>query len=178
VIEAGARLVESDGAIACSVAGVDDLQMIEMEMIFENERCLFGNDEYVERFEEIQIVAVHQEFSGRDQSSRNRIHRARQTPLQLELNEAKIAIERVTRQRPNFLQKPIIRCADDDLGSGLLASQSERDRQRVGDLVDLIVIKKESDAHSEGHPRISERVSHVLADGDEDDQNLIECNLS
>ncbi len=62
MIEAGAELVEADGAVAGAVPGVHDQWMPQLVHLAQHQRGLLRDHQHVEAAEELEVVAVDQQL--------------------------------------------------------------------------------------------------------------------
>ena len=154
MIERRARLVEPDRAVAGAVAGVDDLQPVQPVARLEHERGLLRDDEHVEPGEEIEIVAIHQQLGRRQDRLGGAREQAAAAARQAEHHQPYLAPDRRAAQADHLGAQPVVSDRADHLDTRAGAGERQRDRQAVRDLVDLIMIEKETNLHGGGTPPI------------------------
>ena len=66
---------------------------------------------------------------------------------QSQLHELEIAAGRARGEPAYLFRETLVGYADDDFGTAAHRRERKRDRQSVGDLMDLIVIEQETNTH-------------------------------
>src|SRR5437868_11423851 len=120
MIEAGARLIEADRTIACTVPNVDDLEISKAELVFKQERRLLGDNENVQRAEKLQVVSVHQQLRGRDQSPGQCLEDQAGLVGKTKLDQFQVGVEGFPGEDSYFPRDPLVGRANDDLSASSL----------------------------------------------------------
>ena len=128
MIEARARLVETDRAIARTMAGMDDPQAVETIARLQEQRGLLGDHQRVERSEEIEIVPIDGQLGRRQQRFQIARSKTRQRMAQRELHDRQRRSCR-NAQPLHLLGQARVARRDDDFGSRRLPGRRQRDRQ-------------------------------------------------
>ena len=148
MVEPHARFIEPDCPVARAMARMDQAQLGQAIAALEDRRCFFGHHQRVKRPEEVQIVAIDQQFRGRQQWVEQLDRGAAQHALGTKIDQGRARLADRLRKPDNLRAEALVGGRNDDFKLGRHASERERDRQAVTDLMDLIVIEQERYAHA------------------------------
>jgi hypothetical protein len=144
--------VEADRAVARAMAGMDDLEIVEPVTRLEHQRCLLGDDQHVQRAEEIEIVAIDEQFlRGRERFGQGG-QIVRPAAFDPQRMEGQVAVQPAPRQTDHLGLDARVGRREDDLQIGRMVGQRQRDRQAVRDLVDLVMIEEKTNPHARKTP--------------------------
>src|SRR5690606_33099994 len=142
--ELSALSPETDRPVAGAVTRVDDAQVFEAVPALEQQRGFLGHHGGAEAPEEVEIIPIDRQFSGGYQPVQRRFEAARQSGLEAQANHFA-----PVHGRAGEVTHVLLRPGSSDRESNRIwpaLSESKRDGQTVGDLVQLIVIEEEADA--------------------------------
>ncbi|MDZ4093530.1 MAG: hypothetical protein U1D35_01305 [Paracoccaceae bacterium] len=149
MVEPRACRIKADRTVPGTMARVDDFQTFQSVAGFQDQGCLFRNNQNIKALEKLYIITINQYFTDRRQLAKRAVDHGgyRRQP---DFNQADAPSDRSAGQTANLIAQPVVRRDDHDVIVKIHLGKRQRDRQAVGDLMDLIMVEQKSDPPSPG----------------------------
>ena len=125
---------------------------------FEDQRGFFGDDQHIKAAEEIEIVSVHENFGRRYDGINQPRQPLRRCCAQAKFHQLDPRRDGIPTQSPHLTGKQRVGRCDKNFRARPHLGQCKRDWQAMSNLVRLIMVEQEANAHERllrGHrPRV------------------------
>ena len=147
MIEFRAHRIEADRAIARAMAGMHEFQLVQAVARFEEKRCFFRDDEYVQRTKEIEVVTINEDLVGRCEWLGQCGETLRPAAADTQRVKGKIAADAPAGEPDHLRLDARVGGRQDNVHVGCEVGERQGDRQAMRDLMHLIMIEEKAYPH-------------------------------